>query len=1134
MKRLATIGLILVMALQVAATVHTYAPVSVLNTGNWIKIRVSETGVYSLSYDEIKSMGLQPENIRVYGFGGNMLSQDFRESKIDDLPAVPIYMEKGADGVFGSGDYILFYGRGSFSWQYKDQHFAHKRNPYSDYGYYMLTDNAGEQKFLSQPTVSGLSHSDNITNYTYYDVHERDSFNLLDPSNGVDGGGCEWYGERFTNKTPNVTITFPVTDLVAGSNIRYSVDLASKAYSIGIFTLSANNKTGTITTSAITPGDHYTMGTGGKGNLSVPATKDEKHSITISYNLSQSGGAGYLNYVEMEAVRELKMTGSYMPFRTTTGYTVNTNLTYALANANANTCIWDITHPEDIQAVPCEADGTTLRFTGNNKNEIHEYVAVDVKGSNWLKPEVMGKINNQNLHSLKNIDYVIITPEAFLEPAQRLAQKHEQKQGITWAVVTDQQVYNEFSSGTPDATAYRWMMKMLYDRATSQAERPKWLLLMGDGTFDNRKLLPNSGENMLLTYQALNSLKETEAYATDDYYGYLSDNNGITRNSRQQYADSAGRLDIGIGRLPVITLAEANATVDKICRYMDNDSYGNWKQQILFLADDGNNGQHTETAEGGAEKVRIKNPDFIVNKVYLDAYPQEVNAAGESYPLAKNRLDNLLREGVLFFDYSGHGGYNNITNEGMLSLADIQKMSNKNLAFWMFATCGFGHFDSGKRCCSEEALLNPNGGAIGVFAACRTVYAQENTLLNRHLCDTLFGHKDVFSYDMTIGDAVRAAKNRTGDAKPNNINRLPYNLMGDPAVRLNFPTDMQVKTTTKLDTLNALTIHEVEGYIETEDHEKADWFNGLLHVTIYDKLQQITTRDNDETNPNNQRLLTYNDYPGTIYSGDIDVEDGAFKYTFMTPKDIRYNYGKGRIVYYAYDEVEKAEAVGHFEDFYIGGSSGTWLTDTVGPEMRLYLNSPAFLDGDKTYETPRFFAELEDENGINMAGSGIGHDLTLMVDNNPNMLYVLNSYFRAEKNDFRRGTVSYMLPELADGEHLLTFRAWDLLNNSTTKSIRCIVEHGLDPVIHHISGHIQEDELHIDVDYDQPDIYLSTDIYIYDVHGQLIYTQNQNGPENIHIDLQNLGLAPGLYIYSVRLKSETSHYVSKAGKIVIL
>ncbi|MGN1239705.1 MAG: type IX secretion system sortase PorU, partial [Paludibacteraceae bacterium] len=745
MKKL-TIILLCTLACLVAtplsAVVHSYTHQSVLSSGNWVKIQVKESGVYKMTYEDLLNAGLtNPANVRIYGYGGAMLSQNFNKTRIDDLPAVGFYMNKGTDGVFNAGDYILFYGQGTTSWAYNGVQFTHTRNPYSDYGYYFLSDNAGEQRLM--PTAEAII-ADNpveITTYANYQVHELDSLNLLDPS-GVDGGGREFYGEVFSPLNPQRAFTFSTPNCITSEALLCSVAVAVNSGRASSFTFAINGTSNTIRIDSIPVSDFYTKAQLGSSNKTYPASANSQ-TVNITFASAAAGALGYLNYIELTATCQLSMAGNQMPFRTATNNGMDIPLRYNLSNATAQTEVWNITDKANIHRMPATLNGTTLTFIGSNKSGIQEYIAVNTNGNNWLKPTTIGKVSNQNVHALQDIDYVIICPAEFTAQATQLAQAHEEIDGVTWAVVTDQEAYNEFSSGTPDATAYRWVMKMLYDRAngSSSIQKPRWLLLMGDGTYDNRKLRSNSGQNTLLTYQAKNSTVETKAYATDDYFGFLDNNEGES--------DTYGRMDIGVGRLPVNTAEQAQQVVDKTIRYMRNEDMSKWKSQLIFLADDGDKGLHTRVAEEGAERVRKKNLDFVVNKIYLDAYPQETNASGESYPLAKTKLDNLLQNGALFLDYSGHGGYNAITNEGMMNLKSIQKMTNKNLAFWMFATCSFAHFDAGKTSAAEEAVLNPNGGAIGVLSAGRTVYATQNTYINRNFCDTLFGHKNVYSYNMT-------------------------------------------------------------------------------------------------------------------------------------------------------------------------------------------------------------------------------------------------------------------------------------------------------------------------------------------------------------------------------------------------
>lgn len=1112
MKKIVSFLLLIALSLPVMAGIHSYADNSVLSSGHWVKIRVNESGVCRMSFNDLRAAGINPEQVRVFGYGGAMLNQDFTQVKIDDLPQVPVYV---------GTDYVLFYVQGPISWKYDNtrSRFVHTRNTYSNYGYYFLSDDTGT---LLSPTageaVTGTPTE--VTTYPMIQVQDKDSINLVDRT-GQSGGGKTFYGEQF-GAGKKRTFRFSVPDATGGNSV--FIDLAAYASTTSVFTAKLNNST-SKSVSINAAGGNYTFGV--TNTISMTGSANTTETVELTFQNGSTSALGWLNYIEITSTRALKMHGDYMPVRTLVNRNSSVPVRFHLTGAGADVQIWDITDLAAITRMPATTDNNELLWTGTQADGVHEYIAVNTTGTQFVHAEVVGAVLNQNLHALSDIDYVIICPEGYEAQSTRLAQAHEQKEGITWAVVTDQQVYNEFSSGTPDATAYRWLMKMLYDRANNGiGQKPRWLLLMGHGTFDNRKILINSGSNLLLTYQSNNSVDEVRAYATDDYFGFLDDNEGVT--------DELGRMDIGVGRLPVESVAEATTTVDKLISYINNEHRGKWKNQILYLADDGEHGQHTITAEESAERTRLKNPDFIVHKVYLDAYPQEVNASGESYPLAKNRVLNLLRSGVLIFDYSGHGGYNAITNESVMNLKDIESMTNKNQAFWIFCTCNFAQCDAGKRCAAESAVLNPKGGAIGVLSATRTVYADQNTELNRAVTDTLLWHRNAFHYEMTLGEAVARAKNKL----KTQTNKLAYVLLGDPAIRLNFPTDYQVETLTDVDTLNALSVQRIEGRIIDEDSLTVTDFNGKVDITVYDKMQTITTRDNDEKG-DEAVLLSYKDYPNTLFSGATEVVNGEFNYTFMVPKDIRYNFGNGRIVYYAVtaDSLDTMEAVGHFEDFVIGGTGSIFSADTIGPKMTIYLNSPAFQDGGKTYPTPRFFAELEDPHGINTAGAGIGHDLMLIIDDDPSKIYALNEYFTAEDNSYTSGRVSYLMDALAAGAHTLSFRAWDLLNNSTTKTLNFIVEAGLDPSIYNVMTYPnpvqQRGVLNFVVNYDQPDEALSTEVYLFNTSGQMIYTHKQDNPDRVAINLAEMELMPGIYMYNVKIKSASSRYSSASGKIIV-
>lgn len=1130
MNRLKNIVLAMCMLASVSVCAHEYTAQSVLANGNFVKIRVSESGIYRLTYEEIQSMGLNPQHVRILGYGGAMLSQDFMRRKIDDLPSVPIYMHKGNDNVFGAGDYIAFYAQGPVSWEYTGSRFKHTMNTYSQYGYYFVSDNAGEQLLLEtkREKIAAGTYPE-LTTYSCPLLHEEETVNLIDRNSGKDGGGREWYGEKLDRDNPTLQLSFDCPNIIATRPVRCVVNAASTATAISQLRVSLGNTTETMVIKAKNESTHYVIAEEGELNSEFMPVAGNRQTISMTYSVPTTVAECYLNYVELTYEAALSLTSHYLEVRNAAYFNKTGQELYRVTGATEETQVWNITDLDSIYSVPAELNNGELRFLADNEEDVQTLLVLNPSRCAYKTPVIMGRIANQNLHALQNVDYVIITPAEFVSASRSLAQAHETYDGLTTAVVTAEQVYNEFSSGTPDATAYRWLMKMLYDRAlqsSGEQQLPRYLLLMGDGTFDNRKLLTTSGKNILLTYQARNSISEVKAYATDDYFTYLEDIEGKT--------DTSASMDISVGRLPVTTSEEAEQVVRKLIRYISDPTYGKWKTQLCFLADDGNGGLHTSAADLAAEAVRQKNPSFVVNKIYIDAYQQEKNASGESYPIAKNKLDNLLHNGVLFFDYCGHAGYNNISSEQMITAKEVREMSNRNLGLWMLATCNFSKFDSQEVSAGETAVLNPNGGALGVFAACRTVFATQNSMLNRNFCDALFEHKNACSYSMRVGDAVRTAKNKMLSDE----NKLAYVLLGDPAIRLHYPTDYELSMKMTSDTLSALSTATIEGVVQTLEGKQVEDFNGVVQVSVLDKIQTQTTLDNDELEEAMKKTVKYLDYPNILFNGEAEVRDGRFSLNFMVPKDIKYNYGKGRMVGYAYDEETKEEAIGHDESFVVGGSSIVVIEDTIGPDVHLYLNNPAFRSGDKTHETPHFYAEIADEHGINTVGNGIGHDLLLIVDNDVKQSYVLNDYFTATANSYQSGQVSYLFSELAEGQHTLSFRAWDLLNNSTTETLSFEVVKGLQPQIFSVMTYPnparQNGTITLMIQHDKPDATLQTEVLVYDMAGRLVWKYEQAGADRINWNTAETNMQPGIYLYKVQIKTMDSTYSSKTGKIIIL
>lgn len=1111
-------------ALQVLKSKHSYTSKSVLSNGRFVKIAVVNTGIYRLSYEDLTSMGVNPANVRIFGYGGEVLEQDFSKPMLDDLPEIAIHMEKGSDGVFNAGDYILFYAKGINKWTYNNslQMFTHTINSYSTKGYYFVTSDAGVGKKIEQKSISTPSDATIIPveEFTDFAVHEKELYSLGQ-------SGKEFYGEKFgiTNSS-NFVFEFPNVSKTTTTKVR--LDVAATSSSTSSFSLTLDNEQSKTLTVGQSSSDYYEMAVAANGIYTFKPTRDVLN-FKLQYNLANSASTGYLNYIEINTQRALTMSGAYMPFQYIGQLGSSNYCQYRLSSANANVQIWDVTDATNISAIQTQNIDSKLSFTAPG-NQLRHYVAIDTKQSAaFPKPETIGAIANQNLHGLPQAEMIIITHPNFVSHAQELANAHNTMDGLRVNILTTEQIYNEFSSGTPDATAYRRAVKMFYDRANTsgiETDKPKYLLLFGRGTFDNRKLLSTSGDNMILTYQADNSLLLTSSYVTDDYFGLLDDHEGA-------YIPS-NNVDVGIGRFPVATTQQANDVVKKTIGYMQNTNKGKWKNQLCFLADDGDHNLHMSQADDITEIITSNFKSYQVTKIFLDAYKQEISASGESYPQARKKLHDQINKGLFYLNYTGHAGTMGWTNENMMSYKDVISLENKILPIWVGATCNFLQFDIKPISAGEQVLLNPLGGGIGLLSAARPVYAWQNFFVNKYFAENLF--KKTNGKHLRVGDAVAIAKNSVGTE----INKLSYVYLGDPAVKLNYPTHYEIQTTTitdqsnvSIDTLSAMSVVKVHAQIQDDNKQLVSTFNGSAYIDVYDKLQTIITQNN-----HNEGSMTYTDRPNILFSGKAKVENGKFSFTFMLPKDIKYNFGGGRINYYAVGE-DSTEAQGFFEDFTVGGTNPNAVYETDGPEIELFLNSTSFNNGDKVNESPMFIANISDESGINKVGSGIGHDLLITIDDDFSLSKIVNDYFETHENSYTMGTVNYKLNNLPEGKHKLTFKAWDLLNNSSTKTIEFEVVNNLKPEIFKAYNYPNPviSETRIVVEHDRPETVLITKVEIFDLSGRKIWEFSQNNAEMIiwdRVAADGIRVSAGVYIYKVSIKTTSSEAYSKSNKMLII
>lgn len=770
----------------------------------------------------------------------------------------------------------------------------------------------------------------------------------------------------------------------------------------------------------------------------------------------------------------------------------------------------------------------------------------DLNGTTFPTPELVYAIYNQDHHADGPADMIIVIPTTLrlLEEAERLKELHERYDGLRVRIVPADELFNEFSSGTPDANAYRRYLKMLYDRAETDEDMPRFLLLMGDGAWDNRMLCSEwkdfSPDDFLLCYESENSYSATDCYVSDDYFCLLDDNEGGNMLT--------DKSDVAVGRISARSEEEAIAVVDKIEAYLKNSSAGAWQNLLCVMGDDGNQNAHMKDANSVAELVEELYPTYMVKRIMWDAYTRVSSSTGNSYPDVTRLIKQQMQQGALIMNYSGHGRADAISHEYVLRIGDFENISSK-LPLWVTASCDIMPYDGQEENIGETAMFNPKGGSIAFFGTTRTVYETYNRMMNLAFTRYVLSNDDTGDL-LPIGEAVRRAKNELIDAKTDRTqNKLQYSLLGDPALRLAAPTQgMEVETINNIDIstgqnimLHAGSTATISGHVNGRDGKVDSNFNGILTATVRDAKELVTCKQNDPSEADEP--FVYIDRLNVLFNGSDKVENGKFTYSFAVPKDISYSELTGLINLYAVNEMKTEEASGICEQIVMGKPESPILSDT-GPSIYCYLNSVTFNNGGDVNPTPYFVAEINDEDGINVTGSSIGHDLDLIIDGEMSRTYSLNDYFQFDFGSYTSGSVGFSIPELPYGQHKLLFRAWDVLNNSSTAELTFNVVKGLEPNFFDVecTKNPASTTTSFRIMHDRTGSSVDVILDVYDLSGRHLWSHSESGiPSDntytIDWDLtidDGRRLQTGVYLYRLRLSSDGSTSASKAKKLIVL
>ena len=1130
---------------------------SQMASGDWYKIGVTSTGIQKLtssffSQNGINLANINPKKIRVFGYAEGMLNESINTHTPATLPELPIYVEGESDGEFNNSDFILFFATQADNWEWNSEkkYFSHQKHLYSDTTYYFINIGNTDGKRISSKTQTTNPSNLSFNSFENHQFYELDKTNLIKT-------GREWFGDYFdiaAGLKKNYAFVFP--NKVNTAKVQFKSRIAVRStQSSGNDFLFRNN--GTLV--------HERKGIGSVSSsytsnyVTIAVDEDSFENIgnnvafEIEYGYPTSGATAWLDYIEMKTECALDLSSGPLYFSQPKSVGEGNVSQFEINNTSENTRVWDVTNPYTAYEFDTDFNNYITSFKVKT-DSITRFIAFNNSG--FKSPFYAGKISNQNLLSLTDIDYVLITAPAFKSQAQKLASFHNSFSNLTTAIVTPQEIYNEFSNGHPDISGIRNFLKYLYENASSNDTRLKYVLLFGDGNYDPKNRI--SDETFFIpSFQSNNSYSPTASFVSDDYFGMLNDELGIY--------NSSSTVDIGIGRLPTKTLEEAQGIVDKIMHYANSTSttsydgltgsdikstFKEWKNDVLFVADDGSladnyTTSHLTQTETIVDALLAEDSCYNVNKVYLDAYNKESTAGGSRYPDVNREIRESMEKGAFFTSYIGHGGEGGWADEKILEISDINSWTNINgLPVFITATCEFSRYDNPERTSGgEHVILNPNGGAIAMITTTRLVYGGISNNIGFSM-NFLEAALNEYNEEMpTLGDAMRLTK--VNSSLGTNYNNRKFALLGDPALKMAYPKYNVF--TTKIngkefsnsgDTLKALSKVKIEGEIKYKG-QSSD-VNGFIYPIVYDKIQTFSTLDNNSID----KTVEFEKRSNIIYKGTSTVLDGKFSFEFIVPKDINYNYGFGRISYYfANDSVD---GVGYTEKVIIGGASDSAKIDNTDPVVELFMNDTNFNFGGVTNESPTIIAHISDENGINTSGTSLGHDVSAVLDEEFENPIILNDYYITELNNYKKGKIQYPLNELSDGNHSLTLKAWDVNNNSGNAYTEFIVANDAKLAIEHVYNYPNPftNETSFLFEHNKINESLDVLIKIFTISGKIIKTiqteitnTGNTKPSPIKWDgFDDYGdkIGRGVYVYQLEVRSPDGDTDQKIEKLVVL
>lgn len=1101
---------------------------SVLSSGTWFRFEAPEEGIYKITRDELSSYGIDPNTvdprtIKIYNNGGKMLPENPLASRPVDLVENAIWVIGEDDGRFDDNDYILFYGRGNNFWDYDTVSGSIKRyfNLYSKENYYWITSGGSAGKRIqNKPSLNTTPDYIQTSTYAFADW-DVDQINI-GQSGRIFAGDA--FSQSINSRTYMNTLNFRKEETPVIYNFRF-VNASENSFSFRLYENSnqifSQNFLGYGTTNYIAGREYNKTAT---YNNTLP---DDRSVLKFEITPTAVNSVGYLDYFEITYQKELKPADDFLLFFGTDFAGV---IEYRLSNfPNTNIKIFDVTNYANVRYITNHVllSGGECRFQiSENQGHASKYLCIG--NDNFKTPSNPVEVGNSNLHGItQGAKFIIITHKNFKEAAERLKdyRENEAKVKISTIVVDIQEILNEFSCGILDISAMRDFLKYAYE---NWQIKPEYVLFFGSGNYDYKNI-EGYNTNFIPTFQSVESLRLLYSYTSDDFFVEIND-------------DSFNKIDFAHGRIPCKTPEEANVMVDKIIYYEKESQQGLWRNRITLVADDGYTSDSYEGAEHTRPSENLANitipKSFDINKIFMAAYHVELTGSGKRMPAVNRAIIDAINQGTLVMNYIGHGSPELWAHEVVFEKSiTIPQLHNSNYFFLIAATCSFGYFDIPNFQSGAEALLFlEDAGSIGSLTSARLAESRQNhNFVTQFFQDQLTSEKDTLNLCIPIGKALF----KTKQIFSSDVNDRRYFLFGDPTMRLNIPQysgeidSINGQTLSANVQLKALSTVKVDGFIKNADGNIWNDFNGEGLITVYDS----EGRDSLEQ-------IAYNIVVpgGLIFRGRVSIINGRFSATFVVPKDISYENKNGKVQLYFFGNDE--DGISFTNNVIVGGTDSTAVNDGSGPEIEIYFDDTSYENSNLVNSSSELIVKLSDESGINTTGTGVGHRLEGILNDEESEPIDFTKYFTGDLDaGGKTGQINYTLEDLDDGEYKLDVKAWDIFNNFSTEAtyFTIVSEDGL--VIRDIFNYPNPFTTSTTFTFQQNmNSIIDVEVKVYTIAGRLIKTLKKENIREKFVTVDWDGrdedgnqIANGTYLYKLKVKTVDGQYSkSILGKLAVI